>query len=68
MDIDKARAIAADVLVNGVLTNYRLADLREARLILELESLMFKDARPEQGAMLILDTILDTLTTITTEA
>jgi hypothetical protein len=67
MDIDKARAIAADVLVRGVMTEHRLPEVREARMILELEGLMFKDARLETGACLILDMHLDILTTHTTE-
>ena len=68
MNPDKARAIAADVLVNGVTTKHRLAELREARLILELTAMLYSDPRPEQGAMLILDCVIDTLTTLTTEA
>jgi len=66
MDIDKARAISADILVKGVMTDHRLPVVREAYDILFLNSLLFKDARPEHGAMLILTNHIDTLTFLTT--
>lgn len=63
----EARVVAADVLINGVGTMFSFADIVEARSILSLHSLMHNDARPEQGAILILSCLIDTVTILTSE-
>lgn len=67
MDIRQARVIAADITINGVGTEYRLWQAREAYDAFFFEGLMHTDNRPEHGAQLILQTFIDTMTTSTSE-
>lgn len=65
MTAEKARQVAANVLTEGVATKHMLSVVREAHTVLFLESLFFKDSRPENGAMLILESHIDRMTTQT---